>query len=181
MTPPCLDSMKNFGEDPFWEMAANELILQVGQNERVAGFISEIHAAKVQIERQMRKDLCAKLMSDRISDRIHFILGKDLIRRLRSYIGMLTSFESAKLLIAGYERQAPAPLRKRVTFTEKSKKETSLDKIDIRGFDSFMSVKPKSKTDSDFNEDDFFQLMQKMGKVERGTPMLRYKTKDEVA
>lgn len=47
MTPPCLDSMKNFGEEPFWSLAADELIFKVEKNERVANFISEIHAAKI--------------------------------------------------------------------------------------------------------------------------------------
>lgn len=39
--------MKNFGEEEFWGMAADELIFKVEKNERVASFISNIHAAKI--------------------------------------------------------------------------------------------------------------------------------------
>lgn len=42
--------------------------------------------------------MCTKIMSDKTSDRVLYMLGRDLIRRLRTYISMLNTHEKKQKL-----------------------------------------------------------------------------------
>lgn len=62
----------------------------------------------------MRKEICAKLMSERTSERIIYTLGRDLLKRLRTYISMLNAHEKKLKLAQGQQHQ----FKKRLTFRE---------------------------------------------------------------
>ena len=66
------------------------MVLDIKEKKHVAGFIENVHAAKVQIERKMRIELDCKIMAER-ERHVHAALGKNLVKRLRFYIKVLTA------------------------------------------------------------------------------------------
>ena len=88
INPTLVDYMNRFNEkDLYWMTIANDFVLKVKENPRVASFVETVHSAKIEIEREMRKELDLKIMSMGVC-RVYHALGGDLVKRLRSYIKM---------------------------------------------------------------------------------------------
>lgn len=81
--------MKRFGDKvPHWKLFTREFVLNRQDNPRVETFVKNVHAAKLEVERKMRRDLDSKLVGLGTSS-VYFALGAELVRRIRTYIKFL--------------------------------------------------------------------------------------------
>lgn len=87
--PSLVDFMKRFGPKvPHWKIFTNEFVLHRMDNPHLDAFVKSVHAAKLEVERKMRRDLDSKIMGMGVS-KVYYALGAELIKRLRTYIKFL--------------------------------------------------------------------------------------------
>lgn len=85
--------MRRFGQkDPNWQVFAKDFVLNIKNNPVVETFVKSVHDAKIEVERTMRRDLDSKIMQLGVGN-IYFSLGKELIKRLRTYIKYLKIYK----------------------------------------------------------------------------------------
>lgn len=98
--------MKRFGEETeTWKIFANEFVLHIKSNPKVATFVNKVYETKLELEQKMRRDLDAKILAMGVGHDAYLAIGDDLMKRLKShakflrvYISRLEAQESRKTL-----------------------------------------------------------------------------------
>ena len=81
---PLIDHV-NFSESVAnWETVAKDFVLRIGSKKRVELFIKQVNAAKIEVERQMRRELDVKIVQMK-PDKLIPSIGKDIMDKVRFY------------------------------------------------------------------------------------------------
>ena len=86
--------MKRFGNKlPHWKLFTSEFVLNRADNPNVETFVKNVHAAKLEVERKMRRDLDSKIVGLGIGT-VYWALGAELVKRVRTYIKFLKLYNT---------------------------------------------------------------------------------------
>lgn len=79
--------MKNFDQaDGGWSLVASDIIKDAGINQNLQRFSQQILQAKLESEREMRKQLDTRIMQERNSAAFNRAFGNDLLNRICNLI-----------------------------------------------------------------------------------------------